>query len=310
MLSVKLFGKFGVCQDGHRAQGFEARKPQELFCYLLLHQDRPQYRETLAERLWENNFNDQTKKYLRKALWQLQTFLNQSADSETEQLFLVEPEWIQINPAAPLWVDALAFERAYQSARGVPGRDLSKEQFNSLHGAQEYYSGDLFEGCYKDWCVHERVRFQDMYLALLDKLIGYTLKRGQHELGIEFGSKILAIDHARERTYRRLMRLYYLSGDRSGALRQFERCAAALRDELNVTPSKRTLALRERLLAEKALDEPPDSQAPQGGTGGRSLDLRTPGRDARQVRIKGLLVEMGRVYRKLAQEIENLSGDG
>jgi DNA-binding SARP family transcriptional activator len=48
---------------------------------------------------------------------------------------------------------------------------------------------------------------------------------------------------AHERIHRRLMRLYYLAGDRTAALRQYERCVTLLREELGVDPSERTVAL-------------------------------------------------------------------
>ena len=33
------------------------------------------------------------------------------------------------------------------------------------------YRGDLLEGCYQDWCLFERERLQNAYLAMLDKLM-------------------------------------------------------------------------------------------------------------------------------------------
>jgi DNA-binding SARP family transcriptional activator len=39
------------------------------------------------------------------------------------------------------------------------------------------------------------------------------------------------------------MRLFCLSGDRTAAIRQFERCCAALHDDLDVVPEDSTLSL-------------------------------------------------------------------
>ena len=57
---------------------------------------------------------------------------------------------------------------------------------------------------------------------------------GEYEAGQNYGSIILGFDRARESTHRHLMQLYYLAGDRTGALRQYERCARALDAELGV----------------------------------------------------------------------------
>ncbi|MBK6795288.1 MAG: hypothetical protein IPG76_00385 [Acidobacteria bacterium] len=45
-----------------------------------------------------------------------------------------------------------------------------------------------------------------------------------------------------------MMRLRYLSGDRTGALRQFRRCKEALAKELDVEPSGRTASLYQQIL--------------------------------------------------------------
>jgi hypothetical protein len=49
------------------------------------------------------------------------------------------------------------------------------------------------------------------------------------------------------------MLLLYLSGDRTAALRQFRRCAAALHDELGVSVSRATLDLLQLIETENVL---------------------------------------------------------
>ncbi|MCA9932357.1 MAG: bacterial transcriptional activator domain-containing protein, partial [Anaerolineales bacterium] len=68
-----------------------------------------------------------------------------------------------------------------------------------------------------------------------------------YDQAIVCGQQILCYDRARERTHRRLMRSYYLSGDRTGALRQYERCCTVLEDELQVQPDHRTQFLFEQI---------------------------------------------------------------
>jgi hypothetical protein len=118
------------------------------------------------------------------------------------------------------------------------------------------YRGDLLEGQYQDWCLYERERLQQMYLTLLDKLMGYHTARQAYELALAFGTRILRYDRAHERTHRQLMRLHYLAGDRAAALRQYARCRAALAQELGVLPARTTLALYEQIRADQ-LDAPP-----------------------------------------------------
>ncbi|HEX5705812.1 MAG TPA: bacterial transcriptional activator domain-containing protein, partial [Pyrinomonadaceae bacterium] len=150
---------------------------------------------------------------------------------------------------AGFWLDVSVFERAFALAKGAAGREMDEARAAVLREAVEVYAGDLLEGWYQDWCLYERERLQNMYLAMLDKLIGYSEAHQQFELGLTYGAQILRYDRARERTHRQMMSLQYLSGDRTAALRQYERCAAALDEELGVRPDKRTVALYQQIRA-------------------------------------------------------------
>ena len=85
---------------------------------------------------------------------------------------------------------------------------------------------------------------------MLDKLMNYAEKHREYESGFAYGSKILRLDRASERTHRHLMLLQYMAGDRTAALRQYERCVTALQEELDVKPQRRTTALYEQIRAD------------------------------------------------------------
>ena len=254
-LNTYLFGKFCVRREGQELEGLDARKVQELFCYLLLHRDHALSRETLASLLWPETTTVLSKKNLRQALWQLQSALGSQNESMSDRVLVVEPEWIRLNPEADLWLDVAALENAFQFVQKTPGQELDNQKTQMLRDAVQLYQGPLLEGWYQDWCIYERERLQSMYLAMLDKLMGYCEVRRDYETGLLYGLRILCYDRARERTHRRLMRLHYLNGDRAAALRQFEQCAAVLKEELSANPSKGTVELYEKILADQ-LDEP------------------------------------------------------
>jgi DNA-binding SARP family transcriptional activator len=236
-LAVHLLGTFQALRAGQPMDGLDARKVQELFSYLLLYRDRPHPREVLADLLWGESTTAQSRKYLRQALWQLQTAL----DSET--VLLVEADRVSINSRCDLSLDVAVLDDALNLVRGQRGTEMTSDQAAALEAAVALYAGDLLEGWYQDWCLYERERLQDVYLAVVDKLMGYCEANGAYESGIGHGARILRLDRAREHTHRCLMRLHYLAGDRTAALRQFERCAQALREELGIEPSARTVAL-------------------------------------------------------------------
>lgn len=254
-LRVRLFGQLAVWHDQQTLDAFVSRKVQELFCYLLIYNNRSHPRDVLATLLWGDSPTAQAKKSLRHALWQLQTALQATGSSCVGQLLQVELEWVQLHTPTGLWVDALVFEQICDSSRLIACEALGAQGAIALAAAVDLYQGDLLEGWYQDWCLQERERFQQMYLTMLDKLVGYSEANQEYEAGLGYANRILRVDRARERTHRQLMRLYYLAGDRTTALRQFERCIAVLDEELGVRPSQRTQELYDQIRADRLVEQ-------------------------------------------------------
>lgn len=261
-LNVQLFGKFSVWRNGQVLDGFDARKVQELFCYLLLHRDHSLPRETLAGLLWPDTTTLQSKKNLRQALWQLQSALGPQTEAVNRRILLVEPEWVQLNSEADFWLDVVVFEKTFNLLHKLPEQELDAQRVQTLQETAQLYQGPLLEGWYQDWCLLERERLQTMYLAMLDKLMSYSEACHDYETSLLYAMRIMCYDRARERTHRRMMRLHYLLGDRAEALRQYERCALALEEELGINPSKSTQVLYKQIQADQ-LDEPEPALVPQ-----------------------------------------------
>lgn len=267
-LSVHLLGRFCVRQHGEIVSGFDSRKVQELFSYLLIHRDRLHPREALAGMLWGDTSTVQSKAYLRKALWQLQSALDPLDNTSIHKSLLVEADWVQINPKAEIWLDSAVLDQAFTLVEGLPGEQIDCTCANTLEEAVELYHGDLLDGWYHDWCLYERERLQNIYLALLDKLMGYCEINHRYDHGLIQGSRILRYDRAREQTHRRLMRLYYLAGDRTASLRQYERCVIALDEELGVTPTDYTNALYRQIKSNQLDNSSPEQYAATSSANG------------------------------------------
>ena len=250
-LQISLFGKFSVQYEDHILNALDGNKVQELFCYLLLYQKRPHSREILANLLWGDAPTNRSKGYLRKALWQLQSELNAQTKLAVNDILLIDSEWVQINTKANFWLDVTIFEKTFERVKDIPGWQLSRADIEQLKLAVDLYQGDLLECGYQDWCLFERTRFRHMFLIMLDKLMDYCETHGEFENGLVYGLRILRHDQARERTHRRLMRLHYLSGNRTDALRQYELCVSILKTELGVEPARKTIELYEQIQADK-----------------------------------------------------------
>ena len=258
-IKIFLFGRFQVQIGEDALSGLEARKVQELLSFLLVHRASPHPRETLAGLFWGEMDTVHAKKNLRQTLWVLQQVLLQPASGNggapDQPLLQVEDDWVQVNPRADYWLDIADFEQDYTTAQGIDPRQLSEAQAGRLSHTAALYRGDLLEGLYQDWCLYERERLQNMYLNILEKLTLYADHHRFYEDGLAYAAKILRFDRTNEHIHNLIMRIYYAAGRRSEALRQFEVCAVALREELDVAPSKKTSTLYEQIRAEELHDQ-------------------------------------------------------
>ncbi|MEJ2747791.1 MAG: BTAD domain-containing putative transcriptional regulator [Anaerolineae bacterium] len=241
-LKISLLGKFQLQYGSLVSTGCESQKAQELLCYLLLYRHTPHTREKLATIFWPEYSTAKAKKYLRQALWQLQTTL-EKLDFPVTELLQVETDWIQVKCIDAVGLDIVVLENAFANVQDVSGRNFNETQYKEVQEATAVYHGKLLDGWYHEWCLCEQERLHNFYLLLLDKLVDYCEHHHCYEMGIWYGMEILLHDIAFERAHRRLMRLFYNNGNRTAAIRQYEKCVQALHDELGVKPAQRTVDL-------------------------------------------------------------------
>ncbi len=247
MHSVKvwMFGELRMKFDSVECQWAKPCKMQEVFCYLLTHRNLHHQREHLAETLWCDSPAATAKKNLRQTLWQLQSYFAAHLQSPQLHLLAAGTESVAFHPEIDIWTDVMVFEQAGKLAQGAT--EIDESIAHKLRQSVQLYQGDLLEGWYQDWCLYERERLQHLYFKMLEKLTAYCESHRQYEEGMSYAEIILHYDPAGERAHQQLMRLKYLTGDRTGALRQYECCVKALREELGVSPSLPTKQLCEQI---------------------------------------------------------------
>ena len=243
-LRISLFGRIQIHDENEPRHEEASTKGCELLAYLLLNRNRSHPREKLASVLWGRVRTDSSKAYLRKALWKLRKVL----DREGRPFILdVDREWVGVNADAEYALDVEEFERAFSEVRDRKPQNLSDDEVGTLGRCARLYEGNLLENLYRDWCAMDRQRLQHFYLIVLDKLTDRCEMEGRHEAGLQWAHGALQIDPARECTHRRIMRLRYRAGDRTGALRQYRNCRETLEAHLEVAPTTETEELRDRI---------------------------------------------------------------
>src|SRR2546423_15048717 len=109
---------FSVRRDEGALEGFEGGKVQELFGYLLLNRNRSHPREALANTLWGGSSTAQSKKYLRQALWHLQSPLDDERKRDAGHFLVVEPNWGKLDSGVGLRLHAEESVSAFAPRQG------------------------------------------------------------------------------------------------------------------------------------------------------------------------------------------------
>lgn len=233
MLTIQLFGSPVLIYHG-RAVNFHAPpRTMPLLAYLLLQRAQPLDRQQVAFTLWPDDAESDARTNLRRHLHHLQQALPPAPPDYP--WLLVNPRTVQWNPAAEYQLDVAEFERL----TGAP---------QTLAQAIPLYTGDLLETIYDDWIFFERERLSNLYFTGLGQLIYDCRTRRDYSAAIHYAGLVLARDPFREDTVRQLLALRYESGDRAGALAEYERFSKQLKQEMGVLPMPETQALYEAIL--------------------------------------------------------------
>ena len=251
LCGVALFGKLEIQLDGHDLIGCEARKLQELLCYLLLYRDRPHNRETLAAVFWADSTTAQSKKYLRQTLWQLQTALGGHGMCHHASSW-PGATGVRLNTQAGYWLDVRSLKRRLRAC-AYPWPCPHGRTGAVLAGGGSTLPG----GCSKAGIrrlVHLRARaFAEHVPGDARQVNRLQCANGDLTAVCSTAPGFYAMIGPEKARHRRLMRLYYLTGDRTGALRQYQACVKAFERRLDIEPAT-TRKLYEHICAD---DFPP-----------------------------------------------------
>lgn len=107
-----------------------------------------------------------------------------------------------------------------------------------LAGWEPGIGGDV-----EPWLSAQRTRRQERLRQALGELAAMAEAAQDWDDALTHARELLVIDPLSEAAHRRLIRLHYLAGDRTAALRAFDACEQALKHEVGIAPSPETLAL-------------------------------------------------------------------
>jgi DNA-binding SARP family transcriptional activator len=242
MLEVKLFGAGEARFNDRPLPGFPHQQQYLLLSFLLLNRRYPHLRERIASLFWGDCGTSQSRKHLRNCLWRLRHALT-GAGVDAGAYLIIGNQSLGFVVSDLYWLDVEQFETTIGNLQEVSAEALSRRQADQLQEATYLFTGELLEGVYDDWCLYDRERLNALFLSASHKLMVFYTLHYAYERAIACGEHILSHDSTCESIHRQMMHLFWLLGDQASALLQYRRCEQILRDELNVSPMKRTAEL-------------------------------------------------------------------
>jgi DNA-binding SARP family transcriptional activator len=260
-LRIQLLGDFLLVVDEKPVTTISVPRLQSLLGYLMLHRDAPQDRSHLAFLLWPDSTESQAHTNLRKLLHHLR-----QAFPAADRFLSIGRHSVQWLPAQADSIFTLDVQELEQALIQAEQASDSTTQRQALEQVLRLYRGDLLPNCYDEWVAPERDHWRQKFIQAAERLLALLEEERDYAAAITASQQLLRCDPLHEATYRQLMRLYALQGDRVAALRVYHTCAQLLERELGVGPGEITQAAYETLVSSDSSPSPSTDRPAQQST--------------------------------------------
>jgi DNA-binding SARP family transcriptional activator len=244
MLTVTNLGHFQIARGGRELSPCPAHKAITLFRYLLTRRHHAAHKDELTELLWPDTHAREAANSLHVAVSTLRRHL----DPRTGSYVLFEDNRYTINPHAPVENDCTAFQQlSDQGERCWHADDILQAQ-QLYTQALAWYQGDYYVDTRDlQWAISMQEQLLSRYLIVLDRLGRIYITQGCLERAVECYQRLVERDGYREDAHAQLMRCYSQLHRRGDALRQYERCATILANDLGLEPMQESQALYQEI---------------------------------------------------------------
>jgi DNA-binding SARP family transcriptional activator len=250
-LRVRTLGGFGIWRGDLevRDRDWRSSKARQLFQLLLTERGRALSRDQVLDSIWPDMDMDAAANNLRVTINRLSKALEPDRPDGAPAAYITQQnETYSLNIESNIIIDVVEFVAAVEEGQLAERRGQPSAAMIALRRAVELYGGQYLPDClYEDWSNVERERLAQLFSEAAMHLAELLNRDGQHHDAIGLAWRVLEYDRAYEAAYRVLMRAHAALGERSTALRLYERCAATLRDDLGVEPLPETTTLYQQL---------------------------------------------------------------
>ena len=242
LLRLRMLGGLALYfNDGTHPVVLKRRKAETLLALLASPVGRERYREDLAEMLWGRTGESGARNNLRQSLYLIRRNLPDfNGLIATRDRLSLDPEYVS--------TDVSEFEAC--AAQGNP---------SALEMAARAYRGKFLDGVnlpepsFEDWHRGEVERLREIYLSVLERLLGMHLADGTYEKANHAATMLVSVDPLHEMANEALIAISAMQGRNGEASRKFEAFANTLRTELGVSPTSDLQTIASRIVHAPAI---------------------------------------------------------
>ena len=243
MARIFVLGAFRVQVSGKEVPDTAWGRPaaRRLLKLLAVHPGHRLHRERVHDELWPELGPDTVDASFRRALHLARHALEPDLPSRHPSRFIaLRDDLLWLNDST-VWIDADGFETDLRNG-------MERDDASALAGGLARYVGDLLpEDQYEEWTQLRREQLANLRLTGELRIASLLIEAGQGEQARRHLEAAIEVDPASEQAYRLLMATLSLGGEQRQALRAYERCRAALEEELGIEPDAETEDLRRRI---------------------------------------------------------------
>jgi DNA-binding SARP family transcriptional activator len=248
MLSIQLLGTPLVLLDD-RPLAITRKKSRALLYYLAAH-DRPLTREQILPVFWPDSDRVSAQQVLRTTLHGLRQALGAALVTDENTLSL----------APDTAIDVRTFEASLRRPTSAHSVQSPTSNLPLLTATLQLYRGDFLAGFalsdsaeFDNWLTEQQEHYRRLAIR------GYIALATLHEQQRDYQAALAALDRAlafdplQEDVQRSALRVHYLAGDRTGAIRRYEALRKLLDEEMGVPPMAETRALYDEIIRDQLI---------------------------------------------------------
>ncbi len=251
-LGLRLLGSFEARLDGIplTMDQFARRRSLTLLKLLVTNYGKAIGRDELIELLWPSEAPDDARQLLKSAAHYLRRALGEAHEEKAKSPFIeTVANGYAFNVTSSHWIDVVEFKRLAEEGLRLERQGRWREAIAELDAAAEIYAGDYLEDeLYAEWAMRLRRQLKDLLFEVLQATARLLRSAGDFHGAIRYYRRILELDPCLEDVRCDLMEVLCRIGKRTQALRQFDACRRALKEEFDCSPLLETEALYRSIL--------------------------------------------------------------